>query len=464
MPTATRQQPWRSLTVLGGGMAGLAVGSYARQRGLPATIYEARPRPGGLCLTLEHQGFLYDSGAHRFHDKDPDITRDVKALLGEHLRVVDRPSMLFDRGRLMKFPFGLTDALWHLGPAALTRSALEMAAARLAGRQPEPDNFAAFAVRKYGRTVAERFLLNYSQKLWGLPCERLSARVSGGRLNGLDLRQFLLHTVLGRRSNGRHTDGAFYYPTHGIGMLTDALVKSAGPSSIRAGAEVTAVCHDHARVRAVVVDGVGRIAVDAIASTVPLERLAAMMDPPPPQAVLQQARTLTHRDLIVVALLLRKESVTNAATVYFPDSNTPFTRITEPRNRSVAMSPRGHTSLVAEIPCASGDRLWNADDGELVHLVKAPLAEIGWIRDSECLGQQVLRLRRAYPVLSVDVEDTVGAVLRYFGGFDNLMLAGRGGRFEYGWIHDVLRDGKQIVDSCLPRAAGARPAPARSLR
>jgi protoporphyrinogen oxidase len=441
--------PNRSLTILGGGVAGLAVGYYARQRGLPATIYEAQARPGGLCSTFEHEGFLFDSGAHRFHDRDPGITEDVRRLLGQDLCEVDRPSLIFDRGRLMDFPFRLTDVLRHLGPRELARSVLDMAAVRVAVRRPAPASFADLALRKYGRTLAGRFLLNYSRKLWGLPSESLSARVSGGRLNGLDLRQFLLHTVLGRR---RNVDGRFYYPTRGIGMLTDALAQSIGRGAIRTGVEVRRLCHDNARIRAVVVEGLGSLAVDAVASTLPVERLVAMLDPPPANGILELARTLTHRDLILVALFLRKESVTNAATVYFPDPSVAFTRVTEPRNRSAAMSPPGHTSLVAEIPCHSGEPLWSADDAELVGLVRRPLEQIGWIREDEHLGSQVVRLRRAYPVLSLDLENSVGAVLRYLDRFDNLMLAGRSGRFEYGWIHDMLRHGKGIAASCaVPR-------------
>ncbi len=435
-------------------MAGLALGYYARQCGVPATIYEAQERPGGLCVTFEHDGFLFDSGAHRFHDKDPGITRDVQRLLGEDLRVVDRPSMIFDDGRLMNFPFRLTDVLWHLGPRALARDALDMAAGRLAGRRPEPESFAGLAVRRYGRTLAERFLLNYSRKLWGLPCESLSARVSGGRLNGLDLRQFLLHTILGRRRDRRNADGKFYYPTRGIGMLTDALAQGFGRDAIRTGIEVTRLCHDNTRIRAVVVEGQGQVAVDEVASTLPVERLLAMMDPPPAKGILELARKLTHRDLILVALFLRRESVTSAATVYFPDPSFAFTRVTEPRNRSAAMSPPGHTSLVAEIPCDSGEPLWSADDADLAGLVRRPLEQIGWIREGELLGSQVVRLRRAYPVLSLDLESSMGAILRYLGGFENLTLAGRSGRFEYGWIHDMLRHGKDVVASCVADRLG----------
>jgi protoporphyrinogen oxidase len=346
----------------------------------------------------------------------------------------------------------------------LARNAVGMAAARLANGVSEPESFASFAVRTYGPTLASRFLLNYSQKLWGVPCERLSARVSGDRLNGLDLRQFLLDAVLRRERNARHVDGRFYYPTRGIGMLPDALARGVGPDAIRTGVDVTRLCHDHGRVRAIAVEGVGRVDVDTVASTLPIDTLTLMMDPPPPESVLRLARTLTYRDLILVAVFLRRESVTGAATVYFPDSNVPFTRVTEPRNRSAAMSPPGYTSLVAEIPCDSGDRRSNADDAELVGLVRGALEKIGWVREAELVGSRVIRVPRAYPVLSLDAEDAAVAVRGYLGGFDNLMLAGRSGRFEYQWIHDVLRHGKNLAESCAPPTPGSRPTRQRSPR
>ena len=435
------------LAVLGGGVAGLAAGFYARQRGLPATVYEAQARPGGLCVTHAHDGFLFDSGAHRLHDKDPEITRDVQALLGESLRPVDRPSVIFDGGRLMRFPFRLTDVLRHLGPRATARGALDLAAARMAPRGHEQESFASLAVRRYGRTLAERFLLGYTRKLWGLPCESLSSRASGERLRGLDLRQFLVDTLFGRGRDRRGADGAFHYPVRGIGMLTEALARGCGPGGVRTGAEVRRLFHDGTNVTAIEVAGVGRIAVDAVASTLPVEQLLARMDPAPPDGILRLAQGLSYRNLVLVALFLRKESVTTAATVYFPDPRVPFTRVTEPRNRSEAMSPAGHTSLVAEIPCGSEDAAWGAEDAELVGLVRKHLEGIGWVRGGEIVGSKVVRLRHAYPVLSLDVERSVAKILRHLDGLGNLAVVGRNARFEYGWLHDMLRSGKDLVAS-----------------
>lgn len=373
----------------------------------------------------------------------------MRALLGGDLRAVDRPSRIFDGGRLLNFPFQLTDVLGHLGPAVLARGVLELAAVRMAARRPDDASFAGMARRRYGRTLAERFLLSYSRKLWGLPGDRLSQRVSGDRLRGLDLRQFLLHTVFGRKKDRRNADEAFYYPERGIGMLAEALARGCDPDTVRVSAPVRRIRHDGGRISSVAVSGVGeRVPVDTLVSTLPIERLLAILDPAPPEGILRLARALTHRSLVIVALFLRKPSVTDAATVYFPDPRLPFTRVTEPRNRSEAMSPPGHTSLVAEIPCGPADPSWSADDARLVEITRRPLEAIGWIRAGEVVASRVVRVPHAYPVLSLDFEHSLGPILRYLDGFSNLALAGRNGRFEYGWIHDMMRAGKSVAAAC----------------
>ena len=372
----------------------------------------------------------------------------MRALLGGDLRVVDRPSRIYDGGRLLNFPFQLVDVLGHLGPAALARGVVELATVRLAARRPDDASFAGMARRRYGRTLAERFLLSYSRKLWGLPGDRLSQRVSGDRLQGLDLRQFLLHTLFGRKTDRRHADAVFYYPRQGIGMLAEALARGCDPGAIRLGAQVGRVRHDGARISSVTVRGQGeRVPVDTLVSTLPIDRLLAMLEPAPPESIRQHARALTHRNLVVVALFLRKPSVTDAATVYFPDPRVPFTRVTEPRNRSEAMSPAGHTSLVAEIPCGPDDPPWSADDAHLVEITRRPLEAIGWIRGEDVVGSRVVRIPHAYPVLSLDFEHSLGPILRYLDGFSNLALAGRNGRFEYGWIHEMMREGRSAASS-----------------
>lgn len=84
-----------------------------------------------------------------------------------------------------------------LGLFTFARAGVDLVAARLAGPSDENGSFESFALRQYGRTIAEAFLLDYSKKLWGLPCDQLSPSISGRRLKGLNFKTFLKETFQG---------------------------------------------------------------------------------------------------------------------------------------------------------------------------------------------------------------------------------------------------------------------------
>jgi len=407
------------IAVLGGGPAGLAVGYYARKRGLGFTIFEAGDRVGGNCVTHRHGDFRYDSGAHRLHDRDPEITREIQTLLGDELRIIDIPSQIYDDGRLIRFPLSPAQLLGHLGLPTFARAGLEVVRTRLVSSGPGQD-FESFAVAKYGRTIASRFLLNYSEKLWGAPPVELSPTVAGNRLSGLDLRTFISEAVL-RRGSKSHVEGRFYYPRHGIGAIADALAEACGRETIGTSSRITRMLHRDGAIR-------------------------TLLDPPPPPEVLELARSIRYRQVRLVVLFLDRETVTRAATVYFPASEYEFTRLSEPRNRSPEMAPEGKTSLLAEIPCHADDEVWTADDQTLIDRVKARILTIGWVRPEEIMGGVADRLPNAYPVLDVHCEKAVAGINDYLGRFRNLRLTGRSGRFVYGWIHNMMRFGLETVD------------------
>ena len=104
------------LTILGGGPAGLAAGYFARKEGIPFTLFEANHRLGGNAVTYRHGEFLFDSGAHRFHDKDPEITQEIKTLLGAELRQIHVPSQICIKNRFVDFPLSPFNLLLNLGP------------------------------------------------------------------------------------------------------------------------------------------------------------------------------------------------------------------------------------------------------------------------------------------------------------------------------------------------------------
>jgi protoporphyrinogen oxidase len=438
----------RHITILGGGPAGLAAAYYAKKTGLPLTVYEERGRLGGNAVTIKHGDFLFDSGAHRFHDKDKEITREIRNLIGEDFRRIEVPSKIYYGGNLIDFPLSPLDLLNKLGLLTVTRAAVELLAARTK-RNKKDMNFREFAVHTYGKTMAESFLLNYSEKLWGKPCNELSSCISGKRMKGLDLKTFLKEALRGSKVKTEHLDGAFYYPRMGIGTIVEKLAKFVGKENIYRNAAATRIFHDHGRILGIEINGDTQKQVDWIISTLPLPHLLKLLVPSPPIEILSLADELRFRNLIVVAIFIGKNSITGNGSIYFPESQFPFTRVYEPKNRSGQMSPPGKTSLCAEIPCFESSELWNMDEKKLVQNISSHFLKLGWIRKKDILDHKVIRLRWAYPILEMGFEKKSHKVADYLKRFHNLKLSGRNGRFLYTHIHDMVRFARDIIEELI---------------
>ncbi|MDZ7779902.1 MAG: FAD-dependent oxidoreductase [Gemmatimonadota bacterium] len=462
-PAGARPAPLRRprLSVLGGGPAGLATAHHAGRVGLPFTLYEANGRVGGNCRTLRLGEFLFDTGAHRLHDKDPAVTALVRRLLGDDLLGVDAPSQIFWKGRFLDFPLAPVDLASKLPWRMLARIAAENAGRRLATGglhgTPRPESFRDLAVRSYGRTLAETFLLGYSEKLWGERTERLSPGIAGGRLEGLDLRSFLREAVLGRGGDSRHLDGSFYYPRHGIGMIFDRLAEEIGHHHIRLDSRITRIRHDGRRIRSFTVDGAGEVEADLVVSTLPLTLVLRLLDPAPPPELLHVAGSMRYRHLRLGVFCLDRPHLTRNASLYFPEADRPYTRIYESKNRSADMAPEDRTAIVVELPCGPEDAAWSMEEGKLERMLVEDLEETGLFREKDVLRFRSYRAPFAYPILEVGFEERAEQILDYLHGFENLRLAGRSARFGYTHIHDMFRMGRdvveELVESVSPKAA-----------
>ena len=184
-----------------------------------------------------------------------------------------------------------------------------------------------------------------------------------------------------------------------------------------------------------------------MASTLALDYFLEIMDPRPPEEIMALKKGLRFRNIVLVAVFLEQNSVTDAATIYFPDEEFHFSRVYEPRNRYAQMAPAGKTSLVAEIPCQPEDAFWSTlSDQELIDGVTKKLSAIGWIKPGTISGSAVYRVENAYPILETGYEQKVKRINEYLANFSNLNLSGRNGKFVYSWIHDMMRFGKTLID------------------
>ena len=444
-----------NLHILGGGPAGLTAGYYAKKCSVNFTIFEAGEHAGGNCRTLKIKGtdckfqasqtgdFRFDTGAHRFHDKDPQVTKEVKTLLGNDLLRVDAPSEIFFKGKFYRFPLLPSDLTQKLEKKTLLKIVWEQLH-NIPRKKVE--NFGEFAINQYGKTLAERFLLNYSEKLWGQPPHNLSTAIAGNRLKGLDLRSFLRSAVLGPPQNPNHLDGSFFYPRHGIGMISDKLCEFIGKGHIKLQHRISRLIHKDGKIERIVLNDDIEIQAATVINTLPLTLSIRMLEPSPPPELRAVADRIKYRHLMLCVFCLNRDAFSPNASLYFPAEEFPFTRLYEPKNRSPEMAPNGQTVIVLELPCYSDDAVWNMSEAELQTEVWKALQSIKPLFREEVIHYQTYKLPFAYPVLEVGFEERVTRLVRYFETFENLYLTGRSSLFRYLHLHDLFKAGKEVIE------------------
>jgi protoporphyrinogen oxidase len=434
------------ITIFGGGASGICVGYYAKKNRLSFTIHEAADTIGGNAATLQFKNFFFDTGAHRWHDRVPDITTELKELMGLDLKQIHMPSHIYYNKKLIDFPLSPLNLLKNIGPAAATKAGFEVVFNRIFNGQ-SIRSFEDFAIQTYGRSIAERFLTNYSEKLWGLSCKDLSPQSAGKRMKGLGLKTFIHEALHGSRTKTEHLDGSFFYPRNGIGDIINKWIEVCGQENIIKRSKITKVFHDNRAITSIEINGRDEVRVDYGVNTLPVSLFLNMLRPSPPEEILEISNSLLYRHVKLVALFIDKPSVTGSATVYFPDKEFIFTRLYEPKNRSIHMSPEGYTSLIMEIPCQDGSEHWEKENEELIKITSSKMIEIGWIKEADIIDARVYPMHYAYPVFEAGYEEKIEKIFNYLRRFNNLAFTGRTSKFEYLHLHDLMQSGKEIVEN-----------------
>jgi protoporphyrinogen oxidase len=298
-------------------------------------------------------------------------------------------------------------------------------------------------------------LLDYSEKLWGLPGSELAPEVATRRLSGMGLRSVLAELLLPRRGTA-HLDGRFLYPRDGYGAITDGLADRLPGARVHLGREVSAFeCVGNRIVAIHFATGAPAEVEERVVSTLPLPLVVRLLGDRAPEPVRRAAESLRFRHVRLLFLRLDMPRWSDNATLYLPDKRLLVSRVSEPKVRSAALAPEDETSLVAEVPCSSGDAVSELAAPQLARRVIDELSGAGLLRASTVLEWRHHVLPNAYPVYTLDYRERVETVLAGVGTIENLDLLGRGGRFWYSHLHDQLRWAKDYVRSVSPRLGTA---------
>ena len=434
-----------SVVCIGAGPAGLTAAYLLSKEGVPVTVLEQDPDyVGGISRTATYKGFAFDIGGHRFFSKSREVENLWTELLGDDFLERPRKSRIFYRGNLFDYPLRGFDALGKLGLIEAGLCMLSYARARV---RPvaNPRTFTEWVTNKFGHRLFEIFFRTYTEKVWGMRCEEISADWAAQRIKGLSLSRAIWHALVPPKSGAPREKtiktliDSFRYPRRGPGMLWDAAAARvrANGGAVLLGRTVVGItrtpnggwevrARDHAGEEQV-------FACEHVISSMPMRELASAVQPALPAAATQAAAGLRYRDFLVVALMVKERHQFNDNWIYVHDPNVKVGRIQNFKYWSPEMVPNPELNCYGlEYFCFEGDGLWNTSDAELVRLGSEELVRLGLARQGDVLDGTVVRQPKAYPVYDDVYQqrvETLRAELET--NYPNLHLVGRNGMHKY---------------------------------
>jgi len=461
------------VAIIGAGPAGLTAGYLLSKKGLKVAIIEKDPRyVGGISRTVEHEGYRFDIGGHRFFSKSQQVVDLWNEILPDDFIQRPRMSRIYYEGKFYSYPLRAFEALGNLG---ILRSTSCMASYLWSRAFPIKDvkSFEDWTSNQFGKKLYSIFFKTYTEKVWGMPCNEMSADWAAQRIKGLSLGAAVLDGL--RRSlglNKRPNDGmqtktlleSFRYPRQGPGMMWDAArdkIIAAG-GHVLMGHAMKQLASDGQggwRLSATRTDADGELAGETVIraahtiSSAPMRELAARLHPLP-QSTLEASR-LKYRDFLTVALKIRSEDLFPDNWIYIHDSKVRVGRVQNFRSWSPEMVPDESVACVGlEYFCFEGDDLWASSDADLVKLATKEMAILGLVDPAKVIGGAVVRQEKAYPVYDDEYAANV-AVMRHEleASHPNLHLVGRNGMHRYNNQDHAMMTAMLTVENII---AGAR--------
>lgn len=484
------QSERKTALIIGAGPAGLTTAYELLTRtDIKPVILELSDRLGGIATTVNYKGNRIDIGGHRFFSKSDRVmnwwldrmpmqaldssrqtisyqrqSREVQSSAAAPdpektdivMLVRERLSRIYFLRGFFAYPIRLSvDTLRKLGLARTLRIGFSYIKSTLFPI-PNEQNLEQFFINRFGEELYLTFFKSYTEKVWGVPCNRISAEWGAQRIKGLSVWKTLLHAVktmvgsskgdISQKDTETSLIEQFLYPKFGPGQMWEEVAREV----VARGGEI----HFLHTVDKLTTDGTTVTAVEAtdtttgtkqtftgdyIFSTMAVKDLVRAFDANVPDDVRTVAEGLMYRDFITVGLLVNRmktegeagEKLVRDNWIYIQEPDVQVGRLQIFNNWSPYMvADPSKVWLGLEYFCNEGDELWQKSERELIALGTEELDKIGIIDRREVIDATVLRVPKTYPAY-FGTYDRFDLVRSYIDSFRNLYLIGRNGMHKY---------------------------------
>jgi protoporphyrinogen oxidase len=472
--------------IIGAGPAGLtAAYELLKRTDVVPIVLEKSGFIGGISRTTNYNGNRMDMGPHRFFSKSDRVMdwwlsimplegRDgEKARIGYRnkarevnpekrvskdsekvMLLIQRLTRIYFLRKFFAYPIQLSiDTLRTLGLIRTIKIMISFLYIQVFPRKPEK-NLEDFIINKFGKQLYLLFFKDYTEKVWGIAPNEISAEWGAQRIKGVSLSKAIAGAIknlrrkkedIGQKATETSLIEQFLYPKHGPGSLWEEIARQVEErgGKVYLHQDVQKVYVHEGKVQSVITINsqtgqTGAWEGDYFFSTMPVQELIAGMGEEAPAEVREVAAGLQYRDFINVGIRLKQFSTKEGKQlelkdnwIYIQERDVKVGRLMIYNNWGGGMIKDPNTTwLGMEYFCNKTDALWVQPDEAIQRLAVEELVKMDLARVEDVLDSTVQRMEKTYPAY-FGTYDRFDVIRNYTDQFENLFLVGRNGMHKY---------------------------------
>lgn len=426
------------VVIIGAGLTGLSAAYHLEINGFHNYILlEKENSLGGLCRSIQQDGFTFDYTGHLLHINDPYFRQLIDTVVGlEQFNNIERRSYIYSQGCFTQYPYQIN---MHGLPVSTITECIKGYLER--PRKKNCSSFKNWVLTHFGAGFAKYFFFPYQEKIFDIPIEKLSASWTGRFVPQTSLDQ-IIGGALSPQAIPIGYNAQFFYPKRqGIFFWVNKLAQKL---QTQPQTQSTVTNIDLAK-RIITLANKNSIKYKQLITTIPLDELLGIITEPSSSSLKKARSKLQCTSVININLGLNRADLSDKHWIYYPEKQFPFYRIGFPHNFSEHMAPLGCSSLYAEYGALNktGEHI-----KESLIQSKQALKTLWNIAEHEILTEKNLFIKHGYVIFDRWRDNNLQPLLKEL-AFYNVHSVGRYGAWKYASMQEGILDGKEVAQEIL---------------
>lgn len=430
------------IVIIGAGLTGLSTAYHLEQKGFyDYILLERQETVGGLCGSIEQDGFTFDYTGHLLHINDAYFKQFIETIVGlDFFNLIHRKSYVYSRDRYTLYPYQIN---LHGLPPDVIIDCITGFVERTAHKKRK--TFKDWVLAHFGAGFAKHFFVPYQEKIFSYPVDKITASWTSRFVPSTSLAEILQGTLQEPQHNVGY-NAQFYYPRSG-GILSWVLkIAQNLKNPIALRSSITKIDTHTKMVHTA--DG-RQEPYDTLINTMPLDRLLHMLIEKPNMDCKKAAKKLLCNSVFNFNLGINRPDLNEKHWIYYPEQTYPFYRIGFPHNLSAAMTPPGCSSLSGEIA------FLNKDIREVEALYRSAQPHIERLfgfSTRDIITEKTILVSHAFVTFDFWREKHLASLLARLAQ-EQIHSIGRYGAWKYASMQEAVLEGKQIAEALIVKPA-----------